>query len=341
MNFITKLKFSILQIFFIFLLTSCPLGVHEQEFGKEISNYPEWCSDNTESKYCFGYSKWFDWQSEQGKNLHYLLNDTISNDFAGKVRIEIRGQNISFYFSKEDFAQCSLYCFYGNATNIDFDCEVPQENPNKEFKYNCKLKKVKGYKLKTFLEQESANVTLTKISDSAFNLKLLLNEQEIINVDMKNKNTKVSCIDNENLPYWLPNSIYVDNIGDSNFSDSEIYFSRELFYANSTLNSSDYVYLNFYNFLACFEGISLRAIDGANRKISFYLMDKNESDFADYFEIIVEKSFTENEAKSGNIYGKNLGSLGFYKENEEMTKNICFYDKSKCTMYFSGEIKKY
>ena len=67
------------------------------EDGQEICNYPEWTTE------CNAFSLWMDWQSDDGERLHDLVDNTIiPDDFTGKFRIGICGQNITIGFNNKN-----------------------------------------------------------------------------------------------------------------------------------------------------------------------------------------------------------------------------------------------
>ena len=56
-----------------FVSISCPNNLPEWIInnGQEIKNFPSWTTS------CNAFSDWMDWQSEDGKRLHQLIDDTV------------------------------------------------------------------------------------------------------------------------------------------------------------------------------------------------------------------------------------------------------------------------
>ena len=68
------------------LLVSCPYPTRVTFEQKIIAEYPVWCSWTDKNKGLgdavtgFGYSEWKDWQGNDGKLLHDLVDDSIVSD---------------------------------------------------------------------------------------------------------------------------------------------------------------------------------------------------------------------------------------------------------------------
>ena len=126
------LCFVLILISLIFI--SCPSNIPTWmvENGQEIKNYPSWATS------CNAFSEWMDWQSEDGKRLHHLVDDTIiSDEYTGKFRIGLRGQEIIIGFNNQKGNCIKLYNWYGEVTSWnDSVVFVEQEDPDNKFVYD-------------------------------------------------------------------------------------------------------------------------------------------------------------------------------------------------------------
>ena len=121
------LCFVLILISFIFI--SCPSNISTWmvENGQEIKNYPSWATS------CNAFSEWMDWQSEDGKRLHHLVDDTIiSDEYTGKFRIGLRGQEIIIGFNNQKGNCIKLYNWYGEVSS---DYKKIAVHPYALFKY--------------------------------------------------------------------------------------------------------------------------------------------------------------------------------------------------------------
>lgn len=276
--FLNVLLISLFCSFFV----SCPLlwsEMDQEEWiaGRELIGYPEWLTPHKNSSYAFGVSEWLDWQSEKGKQFHALIpNDVIDDDYAGKFRILLIGQYTSILFN--DRAGTGYALFYNwvhkvNSTNIGHS--FPQSDSKKKFEYPC-------YAKKNLRESETdsnkANVLITRLSTSGelpnrFNYKLTIAGSLVIDIDLKNRfetKTVTSLLTQHS---WMPKRVgqffYDADSDEFKLGGDAISVQKD----TSNLRKGG-VY--------CFEGISLKSADDANKTISFWLEDRNLGGFADY-----------------------------------------------------------
>lgn len=138
-----KSKAIIFLLFVSLIFVSCPAPIPDQmsEDGQEICNYPEWTTE------CNAFSLWMDWQSDDGERLHDLVDNTIiPDDFTGKFRIGICGQNITIGFNNKNGDCVRLRNWYGEVTNWqDSTVSIEQKNPD-TYIYDCYCKKEKSKK---------------------------------------------------------------------------------------------------------------------------------------------------------------------------------------------------
>lgn len=276
------------KIFYVFFILislifiSCPSNIPEWmiENGQEIKNYPDWTTA------CNAFSEWMDWQSKDGKRLHnFIDNSIISDDFTGKFRIGLRGQEIIIGFNTSKGNCIKLYNWYGEINSWkDSVVFVEQEEPDNKFVYDCYCKKQKSEKNTA---TNKAKVEITKIDEKSFNYKQTVSEKIII--DCEFKNLSYFCVDEQNIytkPTEIPIKLY-------EYFPIE-YFSKEesFLYFYPVDGSSDYKKIAFhpnalFKYIYCPEGISFREINKEKTKISFNLLDSEQSDYVDYFEIQV------------------------------------------------------
>lgn len=291
------LCFVLILISFIFI--SCPSNIPTWmvEKGQEIKNYPSWATS------CNAFSEWMDWQSEDGKRLHHLVDDTIiSDEYTGKFRIGLRGQEIIIGFNNQKGNCIKLYNWYGEVTSWnDSVVFVEQEDPDNKFVYDCYCKKQKSEKN---TEKNKAKVEITKIDEQTFNFKQTVIDEVII--DCEFKNLTYFCVDLEQNFYTKPIEIpikFCDFFPIEYFSEEESFL-----YFYPVDGSSDYKKIAvhpyaLFKYIYCPEGISLREISEDKTKISFNLLDSVQSNYINYFEIQV------NSQDDVNIL--------FYKEEKE------------------------
>lgn len=297
------LCFVLMLISFIFI--SCPCNIPEWmlENGQEIKNFPSW------TRNCNAFSEWMDWQSEDGKRLHHLVDDTIiSDEYTGKFRIGLRGQEIIIGFNNQKGNCIKLYNWYGEVTSWnDSIVSVEQENPDYKFIYDCHCKKQKS---ESNTESNKAKVEITKIDDQSFNYNQTVSGKVII--DCEFKNLSYFCVDVEKNPYTKPIEIPIKFCA---FFPIEYFSEEESFlYFYPVDGSSDYKKIAvhpyaLFKYIYCPEGISLREISEDKTKISFNLLDSLQSDYIDYFEI--------------HVNSKEDVKLLFYKEGNE-TSNLLY-----------------
>lgn len=297
------LCFVLILISFIFI--SCPCNIPEWmlENGQEIKNYPSWATS------CNAFSEWMDWQSEDGKRLHHLVDDTIiSDEYTGKFRIGLRGQEIIIGFNNQKGDCINLYNWYGEVSNWkDSIVSVEQENPDYKFIYDCHCKKQKS---ESNTDSNKAKVEITKIDDQSFNYNQTVSGKVII--DCEFKNLSCFCDDVEKNIYTKPIEIPIKFC---DFFPIEYFIEEESFlYFYPVDGSSSYKEIacnpnDLFKYIYCPEGISLREINEDKTIISFNLLDSLQSDYIDYFEI--------------HVNSKEDVELLFYKEENE-TSNLLY-----------------
>lgn len=288
----------ILIISFVFL--SCPCCIPEWmlENGQEIQNFPKWTTS------CNAFSSWMNWQSEDGKRLHDLVDDSIiSDDFEGKFRIGIQGQNIKIGFNNQKGSFIKLYNWYGEVKNLsDSSVTVEQNDIDTQFIYDCYCKK---QKVESSTEKNKSKVEMNKIDENTFWYKQTISEKVII--DCKFYNLAQFCVDLETNRYTYPTDVPLEfcEFFPINFLDEE----ESFFYFYPIDGSDSYKKIaifpnDFFKYIYCPEGIYFREINEEKNRISFNLRDAKESDYVDYFEI--------------QVNSKNDVKIHFYRiENEK------------------------
>ena len=277
--------FSILFIsLFLCLFISCPAEIPDwmNENGQEIKNFPEWTTS------CSAFSNWMDWQSDNGKKLHAMVGDSIiSDDFSGKFRIALRGQNITIGFnnSKGDFIK--LYNWYGEIHNWnDSVVFVEQTDPNNKYVYDCYCKTQKS---DDATENNKSKVEMTRKDNNSFHYKQTVAGITIIDCDFYN--IAFYCKDPDKDTYTEPTDIPV--VLNKYFPINFFINEGESFLCFWPVDGSEsykriaaYPH-DLFMYIYCPEGYSFREINEEKNRISFNLLDSAESDYIDYFEIQV------------------------------------------------------
>jgi hypothetical protein len=332
--------FSVLSaVCFTVLFTSCPLNpfsaysTEAVTAGTIVSNYPEWCTGISAEKagldcdfLCYGYSPWFDWQSETGKKLHDFVNNNIATDeYTGKFRILLLSQYVYICFNDRDSANAIFFNYYGDYFTDGEGVSVPQSSADR-FEYDAWFRRAhRGSEGLGFDESctdsNRSKVVMTKISDTSFRYTLAVAGEKIIDTDMTNYTAAVgeadlgiSDDDVKTKYWWIPNCFDVVDGRDSiHFSckDGKISLGRPL-----------------RNTLYSFEGISLRKIDEEDMTVSFNLLDADQSDFADYVEFSVT-GVTKELLNENDSCLRNHGSVTFYKMTDGQAQVVRTYDPEK------------
>ncbi len=251
------------------------------ENGQEIKNYPSWSTS------CNAFSEWMDWQSEDGKRLHGLVDDSvISEEYAGKFRIGLSGQEIIIGFNNQKGDCIKLYNWYGEVTSWnDSVVFVEQEDPDNKFIYDCYCKKQKS---ESNTESNKAKVEITKIDEQTFNFKQTVIDEVIINCEFKN--LAYYCVDTDKNVYTTSTEVPVKFC---DYFPVDYFIGDESFlYFYPTDGSSSYKKIachpnDLFKYVYCPEGISFREVNEDKTSISFNLLDSAQSDYIDYFEIQV------------------------------------------------------
>lgn len=311
-----------------FIFISCPGNIPKWmiENGQEIKNYPSWSTS------CNAFSEWMDWQSEDGRRLHNLVDDSIiSDEYTGKFRIGLNGQEIIIGFNNPKGNYIKLYNWYGEVTSWDDSVVfVEQEDPDNKFVYDCYCKKQKS---ESNTDNNKAKVEITKIDEQTFQYKQTVSEKVVI--DCEFKNLKYFCVDLEQNFHTKPIEIPIKFC---DFFPIE-YFSKEesFLYFNPIDGSGSYKKIAFhpndlFRYIYCPEGISFREITEENSKISFNLLDSTQSDYINYFEI--------------QVNSKEDVKIFFYKEENGTPKLINKLEKPEIKFEWllnseTGETKIY
>lgn len=289
--------YSLILLLFSFAFISCPCNIPEWmvENGKQIINFPEWTTS------CNAFSSWMDWQSEDGKRLHDLVDDSIiADDFSGKFRIGLNGQDITIGFNNSKGDWVNLYNWYGDVTNWDDSVvSIEQQNPDNKYIYDCYCK---TQKTENETSENKSRVEITKIDNTKFHYKQDIVDKTVIDCDFYNRYE--FCDDIYTEPTNVPVKFYE-------------YFPFEFFDQNGSFfyfypvdGSSSYKKIattpnDFFRYIYCPEGISFKEINEAKDRISFNLLDAEESDYIDYFEI--------------HVISKKDVKIYFYKMNDNQT----------------------
>ncbi|MCQ2582361.1 MAG: hypothetical protein MJ160_00495 [Treponema sp.] len=266
-----------------FVSISCPNNLPEWIInnGQEIKNFPSWTTS------CNAFSDWMDWQSEDGKRLHQLIDDTvIPDDYSGKFRIGLKGQEIIIGFNDQKGSCIELYNWYGKVTSWnDSIVFVEQEDCDNKFIYNCYCKKQKSERT---TETNISKVEITKIDDQSFYYKQTVSEKIII--DCKFQNLSYFCVDSEQNIYTTPTTVPIKLC---QYFPIEFFIKDESFlYFYPIDGSNEYKKIashpnSLFKYIYCPEGYSFREINDEKTIISFNLLDSSQSDYFDYFEIQV------------------------------------------------------
>ena len=280
---IQRLIFCFIFTMILFNFISCPSKIPDWmvENGQEIKNYPSWTTN------CNAFSEWMEWQSEDGKRLHDLVDDLIiSDEYAGKFRIGLIGQEIIIGFNNQKGNCIKLYNWYGEvSTWNDSVVSVEQENPDFKFIYDCYCKKQKS---ESNTESNKAKVEITKIDEQSFNYYQTVSEKVII--DCEFKNLSCFCVDLEKKIYTKPTEVpikFCEYFPIDYFVEEESFL---YFYPVDGSNSYKEITCTpnaLFKYIYCPEGISFREINEEKTKISFNLLDSSQSNYIDYFEIQV------------------------------------------------------
>ena len=286
-------------VLFLSVFISCNDGVANNQ-GQGISNYPDWVCpswNDNKSLICLGTSEWLDWQGEQGKLLwDYVPDNAIPDDYEGKFRLHIDGQNVGIQFNDVDSTVVSaIFNWIGSIEENMYNGRIyiPQADIESSYDYDCYCKK-KGSD--GAVQSNKAHVKLTRMRDDngadiGFNYLLTINKKILINVDVKLSVNYGMLKLNENHA-WLNfhpvgrNKTYVNFYAESG---EYIHFDRfwDLRGLDGTGNipivNDDRIEKYIYY---CFEGVSLRYIDDATQTIQLNLLDAEKSDFADYLEVV-------------------------------------------------------
>lgn len=279
-----KIIFSILFISLILcIFISCPPEIPDwmNENGQEIKNFPEWTTS------CNAFSNWMDWQSDDGKKLHNVIDDSIITDeYLGKFRIGLQGQNIIIGFNNSKGDCVKLYNWYGEINTWgDSVVLIEQNNPDNQYIYDCYCKKQKSDSTN---ENNKSKVVMTKKDNNSFYYKQTIAGKTVI--DCLFYNLSHYCKDSEKRIYTEPTTIPVQlneyfPIGFSNKEETFLYFypidGSESY---RKIASSPY---DLFRYIYCPEGFSFREINNEKNKISFNLLDSDKSNYIDYFEIQV------------------------------------------------------
>ena len=319
------------------LLVSCPClysttAIFEQ---KIIAEYPVWCSWTDKNKDLgdavtgFGYSEWKDWQGNDGKLLHSLVDDSIVSDNENcKYRLLMVGQHLCICFNDSASKFASVFAFIGNYEHYE-NRIVKIDTSSDKVEYDCWIR---PYHDEVWEEKctdsNKGKVVLTKIDDNSFNYKMTMNEKTIVDTTMVNGQAGCGKAQLTKKYSWFPTFAFSEVIGDD-YSKNGYYGHCKIGFDFDSNTNLVEVFEWGMNSMYCFEGVSLRSVDEENKKISFNLLDAAESGFADYMEIHITKEDWTDEPKRGAT-SKNRclmkGTLGFYKEG--YSTPVRFYDEN-------------
>lgn len=267
----------------ICIFVSCPAGIPDWmiENGQEIKNFPEWTTS------CNAFSNWMDWQSNDGKNLHTLVDDSIiSDEFSGKFRLGLQGQNIIIGFNSPKGECIRLYNWYDNIDNWENSVVyIEQTDPEHKYIYDCYCKKQKS---DSATEINKSRVEMTRKDNNSFHYKQKIAGTTII--DCNFYNLAFYCKDLDKNTYTEPTDIPVplNEYFPIGFIDEEETF----LYFHPIDGSNSYKKIatfpkDLFRYIYCPEGVSFREINDEKNRISFNLLDSEESDYIDYIEIEV------------------------------------------------------
>lgn len=334
-----KILFTIIIV--LIAIVSCDMNARYSEYrGKVISEYPDWCANYTASGVkadcesdgaSFGYSAWYDWQSDEGKKLHKLVDDSIVHeDFSGKYRIVSLGQRLTICFNDANSSHADFFQYIGDYTNFYKDRIVNIDVESDKVEYGCWLRKGNGFDVAfcdKCLDSNKSKVSMAKIDDKSYRFVLSVADEEVINVILNNKSNECKKAVLAKSYSWFPSFAFKEVIGTDYWSDG-YYGKRYIRFDFDSKSKTVEVWGWGDGSLYCFEGVSLRAVDEENKKISFNLLDADKSGFADYLEIhITNDDWIDCPERGATKDNRSLmkGTLGFYKEDE--SKPIRFYDE--------------
>ena len=331
-------KSLVISLLFIPILVSCPIEpiFDNMDFlGVQIYNYPSWVNvENVDIKTYAGeatlaYSPWLDWQTE-GKELQRFVSaigSVNSKDYQGKFRLIMNCQTLIVGFNDKDSSSFKFFCYIApiDMTNIAeyFDAKFLAISPTFDeniFSYDCWFRE---YATNRFLDEKTnanyAKITLKRINNSnQFNYLLSIGGKKVVDTVMSAVSQKEIAKANLGREIsWIPVR-FNEIIGNS--STSRNYYGRASLEFKLSDNNMLVSLKHQLNTLFCMEGITLREVDEEKRTVSFYLEDRNESDFADYIELVVgtEKPYGDETGKNSSLFSTN-GTLTFYKEIEGMS----------------------
>lgn len=286
---------------------SCPSNKDDNEFylrGKIISNYPNWL-DPHGIMTTQNISLWTDWQSEQGKALHdYVPNDVIADDYNGKFRLLVSGQNIILLFNDPvGTAITILFNWIAETKTTSNIINISQKDIDHKFEYDCyaKTNLHEGEK-----SSNKAHVSMTRLSNkneipNKLNYKLEIAGNTVISIELINGIiTEKATVPKAHS--WFPSNVEFIYWNDTNIQLCLWYTGENknilLWYPfGMNLNSNV-----LKSVLSCYEGISLKEINDAEKEISFNLLDATQSGFADFFTL--------------KIFDNKTASITYYKYNE-------------------------
>ena len=320
-----------MTLFFVPILVSCPLQFTSDDFlGKRIINYPSWIReesfDRTRDidKIILGYSPWMEWQTE-GKELQRFVKKVGTLDsekFTGKFRLMLVCQTLYICFNDKDATRARFFCYIGDFKAYTVDdywkeklIEIPAID-TKLFEYDCYLRE---YNDSDFTDRVSgtnkAHVKFEKLEDENI-YKYVLNvaDREVINTKIFSMRLEPSKARLSKPISWMPYKFKEINPAFRNLND---YYGKGRIEFFADKKDPLMIGIGFYyGIMFSFEGITLRSIDESRRAISFYLEDRKEGDFADYFEIVIgdEEPYKFNSSQGKGRHSN--GTLTFYKEKK-------------------------
>ena len=147
-----KNKYLLVAISFIIIvcsfLVSCPGMSKNNRWirGSEIHFYPRWLRHTNFEVFAnspaYGVSDWIDWQSEQAKQFHTLVPDTVISDaFQWKFRLVLIGQDTTIVFNDEQRTSYIMFFNWVHKVNSPtLTMTIPQKNEEQKYEYDCHIK---------------------------------------------------------------------------------------------------------------------------------------------------------------------------------------------------------
>lgn len=322
------------------LFTGCPdvffiPDPSEEEHGLLIVNYPEWCEGeiNTEDRFsmfhfsyhCYGYSDWKNWNSSEGELIFSLVDkDLVPEVFDGKYRLVVINQYLYVCFNDKKMTNIRLHNYYGDYERENNNQISINQSSKNVFEYDAALRG----EITLQMYGKRSHVRLEKKTETQFTYKLDVDGKTYVTETMINYKAEYgSAIFPMKVEEyeWLPKNGMDFDVGNKILGPIFDVNGNSLSIGRGPGNSGNIYLMLMY----CFEGISLRNIDGENKTVSYNFLDAGKNGHCDYFEIKID-TVTDEDRYSYK------GTLAFYKIVEE--KPVELYRYTTPEKWIEGKI---